>query len=333
LPPAPGSSQPLSSAAGIVTILLTLLGWSSVPLFLRHFSATIDFWSSNGWRYGFSALLWAPVLLVAWRRGGLPRGLWKLAIVPSVANAAGQVLFTLAFYKIEPGLVTFCLRAQLIFVAVGAWMLFPAERVIIRSPAYLAGLVTLIVGTSTVVLQTEASDAAGPAEPDYVNGVLVALGSGILFAAYGLAVRKFMHGVNSVLAFAMICQYTALAMVVLMLIFGDRAGLDVWRLLNAEQMTWLLLSAVIGIALGHVFYYLSLARLGVAVTAGVLQLQPFVVALASMRLFAERLQWTQWLGGCIAVAGALLMLGTQWFVSRREQVSDAPLKLEAESGA
>src|SRR5262245_28336924 len=66
----PTKSRP-STSLGMVTLVLTLLGWASVPLFLRHFADLIDGWTSNGWRYGFSALVWLPVLIVAWFGKGL----------------------------------------------------------------------------------------------------------------------------------------------------------------------------------------------------------------------------------------------------------------------
>jgi drug/metabolite transporter (DMT)-like permease len=142
-----------------------------------------------------------------------------------------------------------------------------------------------------------------------------------------------MHGVNSVLAFAAICQYTALAMVILMFIFGHRAGLDVLEM-PGNQIVLLLFSALIGIAIGHVFYYFSLARLGVAVTAGVLQLQPFLVAIASFWIFGEVLNLWQWGGGTVAVAGALLMLGVQWRISQRRPAIERPVQIaEGESGS
>jgi drug/metabolite transporter (DMT)-like permease len=75
----------------------------------------------------------------------------------------------------------------------------------------------------------------------------------------------------------------------------------------------------IGIALGHVFYYASLARLGVAVTASVLQLQPFLVAVGSAMLFGERLVAAQWTGGGIAVAGAVLILTAQQRLAARRE--------------
>ena len=40
---------------GIVTVVMTLIGWSSIPLFLRYFATEIDVWTSNGWRYAVAA--------------------------------------------------------------------------------------------------------------------------------------------------------------------------------------------------------------------------------------------------------------------------------------
>ncbi|MHC4385308.1 MAG: hypothetical protein ACYS0J_21120, partial [Planctomycetota bacterium] len=110
------------TATGAMTVTLTLIGWSSVPLFLRYFADSIDAWTSNGWRYGVSALLWAPVLVIFACRRRLPAGLWRAAIVPSVINSCSQVIFCYAHYKIDPGLLTFGLRSQMIFAAVGAYL-------------------------------------------------------------------------------------------------------------------------------------------------------------------------------------------------------------------
>jgi drug/metabolite transporter (DMT)-like permease len=73
----------------------------------------------------------------------------------------------------------------------------------------------------------------------------------------------------------------------------------------------LVLSAVIGIGLGHTLYFASISRLGLAVAAGVVQLQPITVSIGSMLLFDERLNALQWIGGTIAIVGAVIMLIAQ----------------------
>lgn len=294
-----------ASTVGMITIIFTLLSWASVPLFVEHFSHSIDLWTSNGWRYGFSAFLWAPALIVGAYRRRLPPGLFKAALVPAAVNCFGQVAFTWGHYKIEPGLLTFGLRSQMVFVAVGAYLLFPVERAIIRSWQYLIGLVLLMCGTAGALLLGE-----DKIETAHAWGIILAVTAGMFFAFYGLAVRRFMEGINSVVAFACISQYTALVMVVLMLARGEDCGLAAPRL-PLVQLGLLLLSSVVGIALGHVLYYVSIARLGVAVSAGVLQLHPFFVAVGSFFIFGETLTLWQWGAGLVAMGGATMMLIVQ----------------------
>jgi hypothetical protein len=104
-------------------------------------------------------------------------------------------------------------------------------------------------------------------------------------------------------------------MVLLMLALGERRGLSALDL-PTDQMALLLVSAVIGIALGHVFYYISIARLGVAVSSGVIQLQPFIVSVGQTALGWQSLTVMQWGSGLVAVAGALIMLAVQWLLTR-----------------
>lgn len=300
-----------ASLAGIITVVMTLVGWSSVPLFLKYFADYIDAWTSNGWRYAVSALIWAPVLILGLRSSSLPAGLWRAAVVPSLVNCVGQVCFAWAHYKIDPGLLTFGLRFQIVFVAIGAYLLFPSERAVLRSYSYIAGLIMVFGGTVGTVLLGHELPAGTTA-----FGVTLAILSGASFAGYAISVRHYMHGTHPVTAFAAISLYTAMGMVLLMVLLGEDAGGRALAL-TAPQFAMLMLSAVVGIALGHVFYYISIARLGVAVSSGVIQLQPFVVAAASFFFFAERLTPMQWLSGAVAVTGAVLMLGVQRRIEKR----------------
>ncbi len=307
----------------IACVLATLCAWSSVPLFLFYFSTSIDAWTSNGWRYAIAALFWLPFLL----RARPDRRLFRDALVPSLINTCAQVCFTLAHYQISPGLVTFGLRIQIVCVALGAAICFPAERAAIRKPLFLLGLVMVLAGT----LATAARDPEFGTRANTL-GVALALAAGALFAAYGLSVRTRLARYDSITAFSAISLQTAGAMVALMLIFAHRAGLDALAL-STRDLTLLVASAIIGIALGHVLFYVSMVRLGVAAASAVIQLQPFGTAIGATILFAEPLTGAQWIAGSVAVAGALLILFVQAQVNRRLRTRHEPAEPAHEPAA
>ncbi|MEX2218118.1 MAG: DMT family transporter [Phycisphaerales bacterium] len=321
--PAPRSPAPPAAFAGIATVVLTLLGWSSIPLFLRFFTGYIDGWTANGWRYAFAAAIWAPAIVLALRRGTLPPWLWSAALVPSLFNALGQAAFAIAPYHVGPGLMTFSLRVQIVFVTAGAALLFASERRIVRRPGFLAGVAVVILGTSgTILLKDEGLRTGAPAGGHETLGIALSIGSGLLYACYALSVRHYLRGVNPITAFAVISQYTAIALLPPMVIFGRSAGMEVLSL-PADILLYLALSSIIGIGLGHTLYYVSIERLGVAVSAGVIQLQPIIVAAASTFLFNERMNGWQWLSGAAAIAGAAVILWTQHRASRRPPATPA----------
>lgn len=296
---------------GITTVLLTLGGWTIVPILIKEFVTDVDGWTQNGWRYGIAALIWLPLLLWKKAKKTWKRGLFRAAAVPGAINACAQVCFTMAFYQIDPGLVAFGLRAQIVAVTLGAAIMFPSERSVIKTRGFLIGMVLLMGGTfTTIALSGEFGEKAG------TLGIVLAMMAGVGFAGYALSVRKCMQGFGAMESFAAISQYTAGAMIILMLVFGKEMGATVLDM-ELPRFGLFALSAVIGIAAGHVLYYISIERLGVTVSSGVIQLQPFTVAALSFFWFGEKLTIVQWVFGVVAVAGAITMIVVQHRVKSR----------------
>ncbi len=313
LPGGAAPSAPHSSSGrwvGTLCILGSLVGWSSIPLFLRYFTDLIDGWTANGWRYAVSAVLWAPVLVLGTARGTLPRHLWRAALVPSFFNVVAQIAFGLAPYYVSPGLMTFSLRLQVIFVTVGAAILFVSERRIITSRGFIIGMSLVILGTLLTIALKPGGLGSGSA-----FGVMLSILAGLGYAAYALAVRKCMHAIPPISAFAAVSVLSAAGIFAVMLMFAPRHGMGVFDL-SAKHLLLLALSSVIGVGLGHTFYFISIARLGLAVSAGVVQLQPIFVSIGSMYLFREVLTPVQWTMGVVAIVGASIMLYTQHRLAR-----------------
>lgn len=307
------------AAVGAVCVSCTLLGWASVPLFIKYFTQQghyLDPWTANGWRYSISAALLLPVVLLHARRRALPAGIWRRAVVPSLFNCAGQICFATAPYYIGVGLMAFLLRFQIIFVTLGAYMMFPSERRVLRAPLYWMGVLLVFGGLAGTVVLGDTAFAGGSA-----IGVALGTISGVFFAGYALSVRHFMHGCNPVLSFGVISLYTAGALVGLMFAFSDSRGTAPVAL-GAGGIGMLGISSIVGIGLGHIFYYMAIARLGVSISAGVILLAPFMTAVGSFFIYGERLTAAQWISGTTALVGAGMILSRQHRYTRPP--SDAP---------
>ena len=323
--PITSGAEPGFTLAGVLLAVGTLALWTVTPLLVTYFTNYLDQWTSNGWRYGIAGLVMCPVLINLARQKKWPRNLWRRAAIPAVFSAAAQVCFVGAFYQIGPGQVTFGLRAQMVCVAIGAAILFPAERRVVIKPAFIAGTLAVVLGTLGVAwFDPERGQAAE------VRGMLLAVGAGLGYGCYGLAVRKFMADVNPITAYAAISQPVALVMIVLMLLLGDRHGATGFDL-TLGQWPVLILSVFTGLVVGHIVYFAAMRSLGVAAATGVLQLQPLTVGVVSMVVFGEVLKLPQWACGFVAIGGAITMLVVQHHAHRRgqrEPIAEACVELD-----
>jgi drug/metabolite transporter (DMT)-like permease len=309
---------------GAFYVSVALLGWASVLLFLRHLAPHIDVWTANGWRYGMCGLALLPMVGIGRRRGLAPPDIWRRAIPPAVVNSLGQVCFGAMIYFIQPGLAGFLLRFSLVSSTFGAFALFADERVLLRSWIFWSGMLLLVLGSlATIFLGVQ------PIEGDTVVGVLLGAASGLWFGLYGVAVRYTMHGVPPLYSFSAISSLTALVMVVLMLTVGRRHGLMVLEL-SWPLIGWLVVSAVIGIAIGHIFYYEAIARLGVAVSGAIVQLAPFLTGAGSVIVFGEILTAWQWLGGVVMLVGSAVLLRAEQQRSRPPPGAEETFPVELE---
>lgn len=311
-------------SAGASCVAVALVSWSSVLLFLRHLAPHIDVWTANGWRYGMCGLALLPLVGRGRRRGIAPPDIWKRAILPAVMNSTGQVCFGASIYFIEPGLAGFLLRFSLVSSTFGAFALFADERALLRSGVFWCGMVVLVLGAlATIFLGAE------PIAGATVIGVMLGAAGGLLFGLYGVSVRYTMHGVPSVYSFSAISSLTAAVMVILMLGLGADHGAGVLSL------TWPLIgvvvvSAILGIAIGHIFYYAAIARLGVAVTGAVVQLAPFLCGAGSVVIFHEVLTRWQWIGGFVMLIGGAVLLRAERHRARPAGPGEPPFPLELE---
>ncbi|MEL6498142.1 MAG: DMT family transporter [Planctomycetota bacterium] len=300
--PTSADHPPLSNGLGVSMAVLTLVQWSAVPLFLHHFARTIDLWTSNGWRYGFAAILWLPVAIVALRSSRLSKRDVAAVLVPAMLWFLGQTAFGGAHYFVQPGMVTFAVRVQILFVLVGSLFLVPGTAAALRRSESWIGATLLIAGTVGVA-------ALGP---DALSGgdwfgIALAMGGGGLLGLYAVSVQVIKTDLSSLARFSLVIQAVGAGMLALMITLGDRAGLGV-AAFGIEGWILLGISAIVGIAAGHITYFVAIRNSGVVIASGTAQLQPFLVLTASAFLFDEVFTVPQLAAGIISVVGAVMLV-------------------------
>ncbi len=278
------------------------MSYGVTPVFLRHFTAWLDPWMVNGIRYSIAALFWLPLVLSQGAfggRNGETAGVWKAALLPAVVNATGQVLWGLCPYFLTASVIGFASRLSFLFTVLIGFALVPRERLLARQPAFFAGLVVCAAGMALMFgdqLTSPGADAAG---------VVIMMLTNVMFGAYAVSVGRHLGKYPTALSFGVVSLYTAPPLVLLMLVLGDVSSAGC---LDAVLWGQLAASALIGIALAHVFYFRSIHGLGPVVSTGLLMAIPFVTHLAASVFLHERMTPLQLAGGLVLVGGGVLLV-------------------------
>lgn len=300
---------------GSLAALGNILSWAVVPVLLRDLIHDLDGWTANGIRYPFAALLYWPVLVGAARSGKLTRRLLLLSLGPAVPAFLGQVFWGLAPYYLEAGAMAFLVKLSIVWSAVFALILFRAERALLRSTAFYIGCV-LSVGGSLAIAMAGGSLAADVSW----QGLGIMLLNTFFFGLYAVAVRYFMAGVPSHLAFGVVCQYVAFGTIVLMFVQGD---VGVIPELSGEAWGKLCLSSLLGVGISHVLYYIAIQRLGATISSALHFLTPFLTAAFAYMILGERLTWGQCLAGVVLLAGGAFLLRSQTVIGREDLTKES----------
>ena len=284
--------------AAIVALVAAVLSWGSIPLFLKHFTVSMDAWTVNGARYIVGTILMLPALRGAFRPEPEGTSLWRSALVPSLVNSVSQAGFALIPYFATASVMGFGMRTSFLFTVAGSLWLLPEERRLLFSRLFWAGGTLCLAGICALFWGSMQQAISVP-------GLLLLFGDASAWGFYGVTVRKYMRGYPPHRSFAVISLYTAGVLAVLMLLFGRVSAL-------AEQepgmLGLLILSAAIGISLGHVLMYYVLGHLGAIIESGAEMVTPFVTFLGAAMLFGERLSGLQWAGGLGVITGCAFMI-------------------------
>jgi O-acetylserine/cysteine efflux transporter len=296
----------------VICLLASIICWGVPPIMLRYMAEqhiVPDGFTTNLIRYPVATIIYIPLLIIASRRGVRLGSFWKWALLPAGINIVGQTLFAIAPYYMHAGIMSFLLRLSTIWSTLLAFILFKDERFLARSPRFWLAAAMAIAGFTLMAIIGKGNIPIGRSD---LAGIEIILICSIFWGLYDVTVRHTMGNLNPLLVFGVIGNYTSIGLALL----GPAGDPSSLKHLSATHWVFLIGSAYIGIAAAHVLYYVSLQRLGVAVSSVTLLLSPFVTMVGSSIYLREELSRIQWIGGILLIAGSTLALLTR-FKSRR----------------
>lgn len=309
------SSQRKFNPRASLALVFSLLCWSSMPLFLFALTDDIDGWVTNGTRYPFAALLWTFPLVHFCLKKEIPVYYFRLALVPSIISTVSQIFWSWTPYFLEPGKIMFMAQNSLIFSLLSSFLLFPEERVLMRSRLFWYGLFVCLTGFIGLnILRGNV--------PTHISwmGFAVILGHGMFSGFYAVSVRYFMRGIPARHSFPIICIYTAAVLLFIMLAKGDMAPL-----MNLSSTNWSLLglSAIIGIALSHTTFYYAIEHLGVSICVSCSLVMPLLTTAGSYVIYGETFSSGQIISGIVLLSGAAMLIRAQLYLGESWKKSTA----------
>lgn len=270
-----------SFSFGSISVLTVLVTAADVPLV-----------TAMAWRYLLGALLLGAIAQPGRLRSIPKRRVMQLLVI----GGCGQALITyLSLHALE-------------YIPVGPlaflFYTYPAWVALIAAIRKMEKLTTIRVIALTLALIGVTIMVGAPTEKLNPIGVMLALGSALLYSAYLPALEHVQEGIPALLATFLLITGAAVTFVVAALLTGMLylpAGVVVW----SEIVVLALVSTVIA----FLTLIKGLAVLGSVRTAIVATVEPFITAMLGVLVLGNQPSASTLVGGVLIAAAVLLI---QW---------------------
>lgn len=287
-----GSSNTSVGRATLLIVLSSLSFGSISILTVLITAAKVPLVTAMAWRYLIGALLLGAIARPLQLRSVSKQRVAQLLVI----GGCGQALITyLSLHALE-------------YIAVGPlaflFYTYPAWVSLLAAIRRTEKLTTVRVIALTLALIGVTIMVGAPTEKLNPTGVMLALGSALLYSAYLPALEHVQEGVPALLATFLLISGAAVTFVVAALLTGKLylpPGAAVW----SEILVLALVSTVIA----FLTLIKGLAVLGSVRTAIVATVEPFVTAMLGVLVLGNQLSASTLFGGILIAAAVLLI---QW---------------------
>src|SRR5213595_3327401 len=293
---------------GYSAVFATVFIWSLPSLFMFYLNRYYDPWAQNFYRYAVACIAIMPLLLYQIRRGGprIDMHAVKLCLLPCLPNVVHQVTQVMALFYIGPGVYTIFTRASVIFTALLALAFFPEERIVIRQWQFQIGTLLGLIGAFGVIWFQ--ANANSHDQHVALPGLFIAFTATFCWALYGVLIKRPSVELGSIRSFGIVSFITSALLLPLTFAFG-KIGTPLHA--GSQVNFILIISAVSCITLAHIFYYVAIREIGVALAQSLQLLCPAGAMALSAWIYGERLTHAQIWSAAILLIGAFLAMRTK----------------------
>jgi drug/metabolite transporter (DMT)-like permease len=294
--------------AGTIFTIITLFSGVPGPLIIKYIAPYMDFWTQNFLRYVVAVLTMLPFVLFSSEKHIYSKDLWRKTLLIAIINIFMQCCWGSAFYYINPAFVTLLSKSSVLWTIAISLIFFIDERPLIKSKAFWASFIIVIIGIAGVTFFKQDFSASGS-----LIGIVLTLGFAVSWAIYATAIKALLKNEDSSTSFAVVSVYSAIGLGILAFCFGKPM-----QCVSFSGNIWflLILSSLTSITISHITFYASIKRIGSSIPSLVVLAQPFLVLVVSGPLFGECLLPAQWFFGILLIAGAALAIKAQDHLKR-----------------
>lgn len=290
-------SSDTSVGRATLLIVVSALSFGSISvLTLLTTRAGVPLLTAMAWRYVVGAVLLGGVARIGQIRSLSQRRIAQLVLIGGLGQALITYLSLRALDYIPVGPLAF------LFYTYPAWvaLLAAIRRTERLTPIRIFALVLALTGVTIMI--------GAPTEKLNPIGVMLALGSALLYSAYLPALEHVQEGLPALLSTFLLIAGAAIAFVIAALFTGELfvpKGLSVW--------TNIILLAVVSTVIAFSTLIKGLSVLGPVRTAIIATVEPFFTAILGALVLGNQFGVVTLLGGSLIAAAVLVI---EWSSAR-----------------
>jgi drug/metabolite transporter (DMT)-like permease len=285
---------------GFIFLSMAAFAWGWPNVLIKLLSADFDPVTQAFYRY-LSAGVTVFILCFILDRKKLvvARQNMKMLVAPVIIVTAHQITYVSGVYLTSAVAASLIAKLNAIFIPALSFVILVEERHIVKNSAFLSGTFFALIGVAGVIF------GKGYSLDNSVNlGFVELIFSTVLWSVYAVMIKRVVARIDPVAITAMVPLMSCVLFLPIVALCGN-----FHRIVEVSMTSRLLLivSGLLSIGVGNVFYYSALKYIGPSIAASFLLVTPMLTGVLSFFILGEKLTGIQLVFSAVLLFGCFLI--------------------------